>query len=138
MMLMATSALLSAGLLTACRGRVAYTGPEDYPVRKGSLSEMDYTPRSTEFHLWSPAAEEVQVQLYETGAGGDAFETHAMAPGRDGTWHVRVKGDLQGKYYTFNVEKGRLLAGRDPGHLRQGGGHRRAARRHPRPLRHGS
>ena len=115
MMLMATSALLSAGLLTACRGRVAYTGPEDYPVRKGSLSEMDYTPRSTEFHLWSPAAEEVQVQLYETGAGGDAFETHAMAPGRDGTWHVRVKGDLQGKYYTFNVKKDGSWLGETPG-----------------------
>ena len=115
MMLMATSVLLSAGLLTACRTRNSYAGLEDYPVRKGSLSEMDYSRKKTEFHLWSPAAEEVQLLLYEAGTGGDAYETRALVPGKDGTWHATVKGDLQGKFYTFNVKVGDQWLGETPG-----------------------
>ena len=115
MILMATSVLLSAGLLTACRSRNSYSGPEAYPVPKGSISEMDYSPKKTEFHLWSPAAEEVQVRLYEEGAGGSAYETRALAPGKSGTWHATVKGDLQGKFYTFNVKVGGEWLGETPG-----------------------
>ena len=31
---------------------------DDYPVREGKLTEMDYSPAETKFSLWSPVAEE--------------------------------------------------------------------------------
>ena len=44
-----------------------YTSFELYPVRMGSLTEMEYTPLATKFFLWSPTAEEVRLMLYDAG-----------------------------------------------------------------------
>ena len=35
------------------------TSFENYPVRDGELTEMDYSPVETKFSLWSPIADEV-------------------------------------------------------------------------------
>ena len=51
---------------------------DDYPVREGGLTEMEYSPAETKFSLWSPVAEEVKVLLYESGHEGSAYVTHAM------------------------------------------------------------
>ena len=48
------------------------TSFENYPVREGELTEMDYTPAETKFSLWSPIADEVKVLLYESGHEGSA------------------------------------------------------------------
>ena len=45
---------------------------ENYPVRQGELTEMEYSPAETKFALWSPMAEEVKVLLYESGHEGSA------------------------------------------------------------------
>ena len=49
-----------------------YASFELYPVRTGSLTEMEYTPLATKFYLWSPTAEEVRLMLYDAGEGGRA------------------------------------------------------------------
>ncbi|MBR4381352.1 MAG: type I pullulanase [Bacteroidaceae bacterium] len=95
--------------------RVFYESPEDYPVRKGSMSEMEYAPSGTSFHLWSPNADEVRLMLYDEAEGGHAYETHHMTLGDDGTWHVKVNKDLLGKFYTFNVKINEEWLGDTPG-----------------------
>ena len=77
---------------------------ELYPVRTGSLIEMEYTPEATKFTLWSPTADEVRLMLYEAGEGGHAYETVKMQSGEEGTWTAVVSKDLIGKFYTFNVK----------------------------------
>ncbi len=94
-----------AYMMTGCEDHsVVYESFEDYLVRKGSLSEMEYTPDGTSFHLWSPNADEVRLMLYNEAEGEHAYETHHMQLGDDGTWNVKVTEDLKGKFYTFNVK----------------------------------
>lgn len=81
-----------------------YDSVDDYPVREGALDEMVYSPQKTMFSLWSPAADSVWLRLYEEGLGGEAQEAVAMRRGKDGTWTCSVRGDLQGKFYTFQVD----------------------------------
>ena len=95
--------------------KVIYESFDAYPVRKGSLSEMEYTPSVTSFHLWSPNADEVRLMLYEEAEGGHAFQTHHMKLGDDGTWHVDVNEDLKGKFYAFNVKMQDEWLGDTPG-----------------------
>ena len=58
---------------------------DNYPVREGNLTEMDYTPVETKFSLWSPIADEVKVLLYESGHEGSAYKTIPMKKEKDGT-----------------------------------------------------
>lgn len=81
-----------------------YASYELYPVRSGSLTEMEYSPANTRFTLWAPTADEVRLMLYDTGDGGHAFDTVTMTPADNGTWVASLDGDLKGKFYTFNVK----------------------------------
>ena len=108
---------MMACVMAGCmeKERVIYESFDAYPVRKGSLSEMEYTPSVTSFHLWSPNADEVRLMLYEEAEGGHAFQTHHMQLGDDGTWHVDVNEDLKGKFYAFNVKMQDEWLGDTPG-----------------------
>ena len=88
---------------------------ENYPVREGDLTEMEYSPAETKFALWSPMAEEVKVLLYESGHEGSAYLTLPMAKGNDGTWAASLQEDLNGKFYTFNVKMNGQWLGDTPG-----------------------
>ena len=109
--------LMMACVMAGCmeKEKVIYESFDAYPVRKGSLSEMEYTPSVTSFHLWSPNADEVRLMLYEEAEGGHAFQTHHMKLGDDGTWHVDVNEDLKGKFYAFNVKMQDEWLGDTPG-----------------------
>ena len=87
----------------------------NYPIREGKLTEMEYSIAETKFSLWSPIADEVKVLLYESGHEGFAYATHGMEKRSDGTWEVIVPGDLNGKYYTFNVRTQDKWLGETPG-----------------------
>ena len=88
---------------------------ENYPVRQGELTEMEYSPSETKFALWSPMAEEVKVLLYESGHEGSAYQTLPMTKREDGTWTAAVQEDLNGKFYTFNVKVDGKWLGDTPG-----------------------
>ena len=85
---------------------------EEYPMKKGSLDEMVWSPKATSFSLWAPAAEEVVLSLYDEGNGDAApFKTLNMRHHRDGSWTAKVKGNLEGKFYTFKIkDNGEFLA----------------------------
>lgn len=60
---------------------------------------------STTFRVWAPTAEEVYVNLYETGTPdtADLIESVAMTKGVNGTWVYTKSGDLNGTYYTYTA-----------------------------------
>ena len=88
---------------------------DNYPVRDGKLTEMEYSPLNTKFFLWSPMADEVKVLLYHSGHEGSAYQTIPMQLGDNGTWNAQVNDDLHGKFYTFNVKMNGQWLGDTPG-----------------------
>ena len=70
------------------------------------FNEVQYTPEKTTFVLFAPQqAKSVKVRLYKDGIGGKALKTIKMAY-RDGRWRAEVKGDLKGRFYTFDMGRG--------------------------------
>lgn len=74
--------------------------------------EMTWTPTATHFALWAPTADAVRVNIYADGISGNAIQTINLSRDNGGeTWVTDVKGDLKGKFYTFQVlHKGNWLA----------------------------
>ena len=105
----------AATVVSCAPAKNEYTSFELYPVRSGSLTEMEYAPEATQFTLWAPTADEVRLMLYEAGEGGHAYETVSMERAEEGTWKAKVEKDLKGKFYTFNVKIGGKWQGDTPG-----------------------
>lgn len=64
-----------------------------------------YCPESTTFKVWAPTASDVTLKLYDCGSKkeGSQCEDIEMTLGEEGIWSVEISGDLEGRYYTFEV-----------------------------------
>ena len=93
----------------------SYSSFDDYPVYSGEWNEMLYSPSATQFSLWAPTAQEVNLSLYQSGTGGTALQTVALKPAKEGMWTTTVQGDLKGRFYTFNVNVDGKWLGETPG-----------------------
>ncbi|MBO4340014.1 MAG: type I pullulanase [Bacteroidales bacterium] len=62
--------------------------------------ECIYSPEATVFTVWAGTASKVELKLYYQAVGGEG-KTVKMHPAKNGFWQARVKGDQEGKYYTF-------------------------------------
>ena len=72
-----------------------------------SFDEVTYTPEATTFKLFAPGdAKKVRLRLYQKGLDGKAQKTVNLSKTDDNLWSVTVKGDLMGKFYTFDMGKG--------------------------------
>ena len=65
-----------------------------------------WTPEKTAFRVWAPTATAVKVNLYTTGhpEANDMFDQVEMTADVNGTWVAEVEGDLNGVYYTYQVD----------------------------------
>ena len=69
-----------------------------------SFDEVSYTPEATTFKLFAPGdAKKVRLRLYQKGLEGKAQKTLNLTKVGDDLWSVTVKGDLIGKFYTFDM-----------------------------------
>ena len=76
-------------------------------VAAQTFKEVAYTPEQTVFTLFAPNdAKKVVVRIYEKGLGGKAGKTVSMKRTANEQWTATVKGDLMGKFYTFDMGKG--------------------------------
>ena len=100
---------------------VSFMG-QDYPVKMpnvystesfekeftytGSDLGANWTKESTLFRVWAPTATAVRVNLYESGTPGtkDRIEQLEMTADVNGTWIAQKEGDLNGVYYTYEVD----------------------------------
>ena len=72
-----------------------------------TFKEVSYTPNETTFELFAPAnAQKVAVRIYQEGMGGKAIKTVKMQHAGNEQWTATIKGNLMGKFYTFDVGKG--------------------------------
>ncbi|MBO6144328.1 MAG: hypothetical protein J6O54_03595 [Prevotella sp.] len=70
------------------------------------FNEVQYTPEKTTFTLFAPQqAKSVKVRLYKEGQGGKALKTIKMVY-QNGRWQAEVKGDMKGRFYTFDMGRG--------------------------------
>ncbi len=81
---------------------------EDFE-RKYTYSGADlgftWTPEKTKFRLWAPTAQEVTINLYQSGTPGtsDLLYQFPMHIDVQGTWIAEQNGNLNGLYYTYLV-----------------------------------
>ncbi len=77
---------------------------EDYPVYQGSDLGVHWTPERTVFRIWSPAAEQVWLRIYEAGQGGEATLQQELERGEQGSWQTVLEGDFENQYYTLQIQ----------------------------------
>ena len=72
-----------------------------------TFKEVAYTPKETKFQLFAPNdAKQITVRIYKEGMGGKAIKSVKMQKTGNECWAATVKGDLMGKFYTFDMGKG--------------------------------
>lgn len=91
-------------------------------MAQDTFGEMIYSKVKTLFKLNAPATvnldgmtgattqidkkKQVEIHIYEDGQGGKAIKTIKMKASGENRWEATVKGDLKGKFYTFDIGKG--------------------------------
>jgi pullulanase len=90
-------------IMTSCESQPTYETLTDYPIYEGTDLGFTYTPKETAFRLWSPAAQEVKLNIYSAGNGDNLESTYKMKRDDAGTWTFKASGNLQDKYYTYQV-----------------------------------
>lgn len=69
-----------------------------------AFDEMTYTPEQTVFKLNAPVRP--VLRLYNAGMGGKLVKTVKLRPAGKNLWTATVKGDLKGRFYTFDMGRG--------------------------------
>ena len=78
-----------------------------HKVAAQPFQEVSYTPEKTQFALFAPNdAKRVTLRIYQQGLDGKAVKTVKMKRTANEQWTATVKGDLMGKFYTFDVGLG--------------------------------
>ncbi len=72
-----------------------------------TFKEVSYAPQETKFQLFAPNnAKQITVRIYKDGLGGKAIKSVKMQKTSNECWTATIKGDLMGKFYTFDMGKG--------------------------------
>ena len=87
-------------LLLSCNSPKEYKSFDEYPSYEGDDLELFYSPTKSVFTLWAPTAEEVRLNLYASGEGGEPIRRLPMKSSDKGTWRISVSEDLKGSFYT--------------------------------------
>lgn len=110
------SILLICTVLISCsENKKMHTDYNDYPTPIQADLWLDYSDEATEFKIWSPTAQKVLLHLYENGDGSEPITTHQMEKHPDGIWKKKLNEDLNGIYYTFQVQDNGAWLAETPG-----------------------
>lgn len=93
--------------LSALYNTDAYNAAYYYDGDLGAI----YTQAKTEFKVWSPISTDIKLRIYDNGTptsvdkaiGDDTYQEYTMVKGEKGVFSYTIEGDLNGKYYTYNV-----------------------------------
>lgn len=91
-------------------------------MAQDTFGEMIYSKVKTLFKLNAPTTvnldgmtgattqidkkKQVEIHIYDDGQGGKAIKSIKMKASGENRWEATVKGDLKGKFYTFDIGKG--------------------------------
>ena len=85
-------------------------GFDQLPFYGGDDLGATYTPQATTFKVWSPTAQSVKIQLFHSGEQAPHAQIE-MTKAESGTWTGKVKNDLHGIEYLFQIEHHNLETG---------------------------
>lgn len=74
------------------------------PLFGAQSDELIYSVKSSEFNLWAPTAQKTKLLIYSNGVSGNPERAISMEKKQDGYWKAVVKGNLEGKFYTFSIK----------------------------------
>ena len=77
---------------------------ENYIYEENNLG-VECTEEGTTFRLWSPQAECISLNLYQTGDGGNAYKQIPMKKEEKGVWSWESKEELHGVYYDYLITR---------------------------------
>lgn len=69
---------------------------------KGNDLGCTYTKAYSAFRLWAPTAIGVVLRLYDDYKTAK-YKEYEMEQAVNGTWYLKINGDLKGKYYQYEV-----------------------------------
>jgi pullulanase len=96
--------LLIVLVLAACHPKSMSDPDSIYTPSTTNDLGVHYTPDRTTFKIWSPVAHQVHLHLYQDAAVDQPIETHSLHREADGIWTLAIARDLNGLFYTFQVE----------------------------------
>ena len=76
---------------------------EDAYTYTGDDLGATVTAGGTNFRVWAPTAQKVELNIYAAGDGGTAEQVVEMQAAEKGTWFAAANGNLSGKYYTYTA-----------------------------------
>lgn len=77
------------------------------PTTRSKHLGLTYTPQASTFKLWSPTADKVAVNLYQTGSRKENTLLKSIPMTASKTlWTATIKEDLQGLFYTYAITRG--------------------------------
>ena len=88
------------------------------PQLMNARTGVNYTPGASYFSVeTNNNAQQVKLRIYKDGLGGKPVKTIDMKRDKSGStlWQASVKGDLKGKFYTFDVKYNGKFRGECPG-----------------------
>lgn len=94
---------------------------EDHYTYYGADLGAVYTPEKTTIKLWSPAADNVWVNLYGTGSDSEigswkrGMNRMRLSKENPGVWEICFNENLKNVYYTFTLSfQGKMVESGDP------------------------
>ncbi|MBE6317322.1 MAG: type I pullulanase [Bacteroidales bacterium] len=88
------------------------------PQSMNARTGVNYTPGASAFTIeTNDNAQQVKLRIYKDGQGGKPVKTINMKRDKAGStlWQATVKGNLNGKFYTFDVKYDGKFLGECPG-----------------------
>ena len=88
-----------AATLSACAPDTGIAVPD------APYEECIYNGDRTDFSVWAPGAEAARLNLYESACSETPFRTLDMKESKGGLWKAKVKDDIKGSFYTFQIRR---------------------------------
>lgn len=93
--------------------RYKFFSGEDFCYTGNDLG-FTYSNQETKFRVWAPGLSEVKILLYDSPTANEA-QRYQLTKDIQGTWYGKITGDLNGKYYLYEVvQNDQILQTPDP------------------------
>lgn len=76
---------------------------DHYPVYQGDDLGLTFSGKKAKFRIWSPPATAARMKIYTEGADTKPVSVKKMKKSKDGTWTATLRGNSEGKFYTFQI-----------------------------------
>ena len=80
-----------------------------YPFYAKKDLGVFWSPEKTKIKIWAPTAKIVELRLYKDGQTGETYHKTNLQQLENGIWSTVLKGDYEGKFYTFKINDGEWL-----------------------------